>query len=86
MDLTSAKSELSKYQNHHLCSHMNDHASNNHGVLISPVADAATHQHHHNHHEMGMMNIIGGHGGGDEQHRDAVSAGSDDRRTSIDPS
>ncbi|KVI09558.1 protein ASYMMETRIC LEAVES 2-like [Cynara cardunculus var. scolymus] len=118
MDLTSAKSELSKYQNHHLC-HMND--ASTHGVLISPAAAATNHHHHH--HDMGMINLIGG---GDEviseerlyqqhaeffphtaairgfdvkcsydgvgqhmqyqQHRAAGSAGSDDRRTPIDPS
>ncbi|KAI3748444.1 hypothetical protein L6452_11512 [Arctium lappa] len=115
MDLTSAKSELSKYQNHHL---------NTHGVLISPAAAAAA-THHHNHHDMGMINLIGGdevsqdyqqhaeffpvrdiqqtirgfdvkcsYDGGTigqqmmqyQQHRAAGSAGSDDRRTPIDPS
>ncbi|KAJ9540203.1 hypothetical protein OSB04_026709 [Centaurea solstitialis] len=132
IDLTSAKSELSKYQNHHLCSgHINDHNNNpTNGVLISNTAT----NHHHIHHELGMINLqlIGGGGevseyqqqhgdhhqlfpssrdnnvqqirafdvkctydgaGGGlgqhmqyQQHRAAGSAGSDDRRTAIDPS
>ncbi|CAH1438265.1 unnamed protein product [Lactuca virosa] len=49
MDLTSAKSELSKYQNHHLC-HMNGAAT--HGL----IAPAATTTHHH-HHDLGI-NLI----------------------------
>ncbi|KAI3721647.1 hypothetical protein L2E82_32664 [Cichorium intybus] len=51
MDLTSAKSELSKYQNHHLC--MNGATTNG---LIAPAA-ITTHDHHH---DLGINLIVGG--------------------------